>query len=63
LTYGIEKPTLYFIALLSYFILYSIERILIACFFQLPPTFDESMTKNAIKILRWAAVFYLAFGY
>ena len=61
--YGIGQPILYFIAFLSYFILYSIERILIAYFYQLPPTFDESMTKNALKILRWAAVFYMAFGY
>jgi hypothetical protein len=47
----------------SYFILYSIERVLIAYFYQQPPTFDEKMTKNALSILRWATVFYLFFGY
>ncbi len=63
LMYGIGQPILFPIAFFSYFILYSIERVLIAYFYQLPPTFDEKMTKNALSILRWASVFYLFFGY
>ena len=63
LMYGIGQPILFPIAFLSYFILYSIERVLIAYFYQLPPTFDETMTKNALGILRWATLFYLFFGY
>jgi hypothetical protein len=37
--------------------------VLIAYFYQLPPTFDEKMTKNALSILRWASLFYMFFGY
>jgi len=29
----------------------------------MPPSFDDKMTKNALNIIRWAAVFYLFFGY
>ncbi len=63
LMYGIGQPVLFPIAVISYFILYSIERVLIAYFYQLPPTFDEKMTKNALSIIRWAALFYMFFGY
>ncbi len=61
--YGIGQPVLFPIALVSYFILFSIERVLIAYFYQQPPTFDEKMTKNALGIMRWAVLFYLFFGY
>jgi len=61
--YGMGIPILFPIAALSYFILYTIERILVAYYFQLPPTFDDKMTKNAVSILRWAAVLHLMFGY
>jgi hypothetical protein len=61
--YGIGQPVLFPIAVVSYFILFSIERVLIAYFYQMPPSFDDRMTKNALNILRWAAVFYLVFGY
>jgi hypothetical protein len=61
--YGIGQPILFPIAFVSYFILYSIERVLIAYFYQQPPTFDEKMTKNALSTLRFATIFYLFFGY
>jgi hypothetical protein len=61
--YGLGMPILFPIAAFTYFVLYSLERITTAYFYQLPPTFDDQMTKNALGKLRWAAVFYLFFGY
>ena len=61
--YGIGQPILFPIAIFSYLILFTVERVLIAYFYQMPPSFDDKMTKNALNILRWAAVFYLFFGY
>jgi hypothetical protein len=61
--YGIGQPILFPIAFISYLVLYSIERLLIAYFYQQPPTFDEKMTKNALSKLRWATLFYLFFGF
>jgi hypothetical protein len=61
--YGLGVPILFAVAAFTYFLLYSQERILVAYFYQLPPTFDDKMTKNAVKTLRWAAVIHLFFGY
>jgi len=61
--YGLGMPILFPIAALTYFVMYSLERILVAYFYQLPPTFDDKMTKNAVSILRWASVLHLFFGY
>lgn len=61
--YGLGVPILFPIAAFSYFVFYTLERLLTAYFYQLPPTFDDQMTKNALGNMRWAAVFYLLFGY
>jgi len=61
--YGLGVPILFPIAAFSYFVLYTVERLTTSYFYQLPPTFDDQMTKNALGNLRWAAVFYLFFGY
>jgi hypothetical protein len=61
--YGTGLPILFPIAAFTYFNLYTIERLLVAYFVQLPPTFDDKMTKNAVSILRWAAILELFFGY
>jgi hypothetical protein len=63
LMYGLGVPLLFPIAALAYFILYSLERILTAYFYQLPPTFDDKLTKNSMNTLRWAAVLHLFVGY
>lgn len=61
--YGVGLPIFFGVASLTYFILYSFERILVAYFYQLPPTFDDQMTKNVVKIMRWAVLFHLFVGY
>ncbi len=61
--YGLGVPILFPIAAFTYFVLYTVERLTTSYFCQLPPTFDDQMTKNALGNLRWAAVFYLFFGY
>jgi hypothetical protein len=61
--YGLGIPLLFLVAAFTYFVLYSLERLLVAYFYQLPPTFDDQMTKNALRIIRWASVLHLFFGY
>ena len=61
--YGMGMPILFPIAAITYFISYSLERLLTAYFYQLPPTFDDQLTKNSLSILRWGAVLYLFFGF
>jgi hypothetical protein len=61
--YGIGMPILFPIAAFTYFNLMVLERLLVAYFYQLPPTFDDKLTKNALGIMRWGAVLHLFFGY
>jgi len=63
LMYGLGVPILFPIAAVSYFVLYSLERLLTAYFYQLPPTFDNKLSKNSMTTLRWAAVLHLFIGY
>lgn len=39
--YGMGQPILFLIAAISFFILYTQERILVAYFYQMPPSFDD----------------------
>jgi len=61
--YGMGIPILFIVAALTYFNLYSVEKLAVAYFYQLPPTFDDALTKNALGILRWGSVLYCFFGY
>jgi hypothetical protein len=61
--YGMGMPILFVIAAFTYFNLMTIERLAVAYFYQLPPTFDDKLTKNALGILKWGAVLHLFFGY
>src|SRR3569833_3035193 len=61
--YGMGLPILFPIAAFTYFVVYTMERLVVAYFVQMPPTFDNKMTKNAVSILRWAPLLHLAFGY
>lgn len=61
--YGMGMPVLFPIAAISYWILLTVERLACAYFYQLPPTFDDKLTKNAVVILRLGALLYLFFGY
>jgi hypothetical protein len=61
--YGIELPILFPIALLSFFILYTVERLTLTYYYRKPPMYDEKMNKAAIGTLKWAPVFMLCFGY
>lgn len=63
LMYGVGLPLLFPIALLSFFILYCNERILLAYWYKQPPSLDERMNNSAIKIMRWAAFIGCGFGY
>lgn len=61
--YGLGVPILFLVAAVSFAILYSTERLLVAYFYQQPPAFDDKLTKNAVSILKYASILYLFFGY
>jgi hypothetical protein len=61
--YGMGMPVLFFIAAFNYFVLMSLERLLVAYFYQMPPTLDDKLTKNAIGILKFGSLLYLFVGF
>lgn len=61
--YGIGMPVLFPIALFSLIFIWFCERYEIAYNYQLPPSLDDKLTKNAVKLLRWAPVLLLLNAY
>ena len=51
------------VAILNYVIFLLLERYHRAYSYQLPPSYDDKMTKNAIKTLKYAPVMFLFNGY
>jgi hypothetical protein len=56
--YGIGLPLLFPIAAFSIFTQWANERYNVAYVFKLPPTLDEKLTQNGIKVLRWAPLIF-----
>jgi len=63
LMYGVGLPILFPIASLSYLVLYLVENTLLHYIYREPPMYDEKLNNNALKILTYAPIPYLAFGY
>ena len=61
--YGVGLPTLFPIALVSYFIFWATERYQVAYCFQLPPAMDDKMTVNAMKLFGYTPILFLFNGY
>lgn len=61
--YGVGLPIMFPIAVLSLGIFWSLERYHMAYTYQLPPSLDDRLTKNAVRVLKFSPVMLLANGY
>jgi hypothetical protein len=61
--YGLAVPLLFPIALLFFFVIYSVEKLCLTYFYKIPPMYDEKLNASALGILKWAPVFMMFFGY
>ena len=61
--YGLALPVLFPIALLHFFVLYTMEKLLLTYYYRKPPMYDEKMNATALGILKWAPMFMMAFGF
>lgn len=61
--YGLGLPLLFPIAFLSIFIIYATERYQIAYTYAIPPSMDDKMTENAIRLLSYTPIIFLMNGY
>ena len=56
-------PLLFPIAAFSYFNVWWLERLNLAYFFKLPPSMDDKLTNNAVKVLSMAPLLLLFNGF
>jgi len=61
--YGMGLPILFPIAAFSFLTLYCMEKLLLHYVYREPPMYDEKLNKNALAILTYAPILFLAFGY
>lgn len=61
--YGMGLPILFPIAAISLLVLYCMEKLLLHYVYREPPMYDEKLNKNALSILTYAPILFLAFGY
>ena len=61
--YGVGLPIMYPIAVLTFAIFWSLERYHMAYTYQLPPSLDDKLTKNAVGVLKFSPIMLLANGY
>ncbi len=61
--YGLGLPILFPIASIALFVLYFMEKLLLHKVYREPPMYDEKLNKNALSILTYAPILFLAFGY
>jgi hypothetical protein len=57
--YGIAMPILFPITAFNLFNLWLCERIIIVNYSKLPPAIDDTLTMNALSVLRWAPLLLL----
>lgn len=63
LMFGLGLPVLFPIAVVSFAVLYLLEKAMLYYVYQMPPMYDERLSDSVINKLRWAPCFLLAFGY
>lgn len=63
MTFGTGIPSLFFVASVTIINLYLLEVFLLHYIYKSPPAYDEKLNNSALRILSFAPLFLLAFGY
>jgi hypothetical protein len=61
--YGFGMPILFPVAVVSFIVLYFIEKSMLYYSYRMPPMYDERLSDSVLSKLRVAPIIYLAFGY
>ena len=61
--YGFGMPVLFPIAMLSFLILYFVEKLMLFYGYVLPPMYDERLSNDVLSKLQFAPLLYVIFGY
>jgi hypothetical protein len=61
--YGVGLPILFPVAAFSFLTLYFVEKTMVYYSYRQPPAYDEKLNENVLRILTYAPLPFLAFGY
>jgi hypothetical protein len=61
--YGIGLPILFPVAAVSLFTLYMVEKLMIYYSYRQPPMYDAGLNESVLKIMSFAPLLFLSFGY
>mmetsp|Transcript_21710 Transcript_21710/g.16011 ORF Transcript_21710/g.16011 Transcript_21710/m.16011 type:complete len:569 (+) Transcript_21710:1-1707(+) len=61
--YGLGIPAMWPIAVVQYFVLYIVEKLMIYYSYRQPPMYDNKLNDRVLGILSYAPLFLLTFGY
>lgn len=61
--YGFGMPVLFPIAMLSFLVLYFVEKLMLFYGYVMPPMYDERLSNDVLNKLQFAPLLYLIFGY
>lgn len=61
--YGFGMPILFPLAMVSFLVLYVVEKWLLFYGYRLPPMYDERLSQDVLNKLQFAPILYCAFGY
>lgn len=61
--YGVGIPVLFPIGALSLLVLYSVEKLMLYYSYRMPPMYDEKLNNNVLRLLQYAPLIFLSFGY
>ncbi len=61
--YGFGMPVLFPIAMLSFLILYLVEKLMLFYSYVMPPMYDERLSNDVLSKLQFAPILYVIFGY
>jgi len=61
--YGIGLPILFPVAAAAFFVIFMVEKLMIYYSYRQPPAYDEKLNTEVLKLMTWAPLFMMAFGY
>ena len=61
--YGFGMPVLFPIAMLSFLVLYMVEKIMLFYGYVMPPMYDERLSNDVLRKLQFAPLLYVCFAY
>jgi hypothetical protein len=61
--YGFGMPVLFPIAMLSFLVLYMVEKIMLFYGYVMPPMYDERLSNDVLSKLQFAPLLYVCFAY